>query len=157
MRASFYRILRRVGLMIDHMAMTDIRDVGARLRESGARHVISVACCALAIVVGIPCLGLGLLGVTVGIGDVSRQTNMKFGLQALEISFSALFPSVVWFWWLLGRRRRRRDPLKCEACGYDLRGSLESERCPECGKAFSPDEVSQAVAMLEQDERADSP
>lgn len=27
-------------------------------------------------------------------------------------------------------------PGTCHKCGYDLRGSLEFSRCPECGKAF---------------------
>ena len=33
-------------------------------------------------------------------------------------------------------RRRLRAPLSrfCPYCGYDLRGSLGSERCPECGE-----------------------
>ena len=33
-----------------------------------------------------------------------------------------------------GRRgRQRRDGLRCAECGYDLRASVLSERCPECG------------------------
>ncbi len=30
----------------------------------------------------------------------------------------------------------RRNPLLCRTCGYDLRGSLEAGRCPECGLTF---------------------
>lgn len=39
------------------------------------------------------------------------------------------------------------EPLSthCENCGYDLRGSLEAARCPECGAAFKPDRVRAAV------------
>ena len=34
------------------------------------------------------------------------------------------------------RRRRRRKGGLCLRCGYDLRGSLEAGRCPECGTGF---------------------
>ena len=30
------------------------------------------------------------------------------------------------------------DPTSCTSCGYDLRGSVESARCPECGEPFDP-------------------
>ena len=35
------------------------------------------------------------------------------------------------------RRTYRRSRLLCEACAYDLRGSREAGKCPECGKRFS--------------------
>jgi hypothetical protein len=36
--------------------------------------------------------------------------------------------------WLLTRwRGRQRSFYECSCCGYDLRGSLEVGRCPECG------------------------
>lgn len=34
------------------------------------------------------------------------------------------------------------EPGCCHTCGYDLRGSLKSERCPECGRPFDRDEMS---------------
>lgn len=37
----------------------------------------------------------------------------------------------------------------CHACGYDLRGSLASGRCPECGTTFDAEEVRSAVAGQE--------
>jgi hypothetical protein len=33
-------------------------------------------------------------------------------------------------------RRRRRERGLCAQCGYDLRGSKDSGRCPECGTGF---------------------
>lgn len=35
--------------------------------------------------------------------------------------------------WLWRIDRRRAVPGHCLECGYDLRGSIGSERCPECG------------------------
>lgn len=32
--------------------------------------------------------------------------------------------------------RRNKPPLICQQCGYDLRGSLDTGRCPECGTIF---------------------
>lgn len=33
-----------------------------------------------------------------------------------------------------------RQPGRCESCNYDLRGSLNSARCPECGTKLAPTE-----------------
>ena len=38
------------------------------------------------------------------------------------------------------RRLRRKLSGRCLACGYDLRGLAEM-RCPECGRAFTFEEV----------------
>ena len=46
----------------------------------------------------------------------------------------ALYPGVFVNNWL--RRRHRRKHGLCLRCGYDLRGSLEAGRCPECGTGF---------------------
>ena len=55
-----------------------------------------------------------------------------------------------WWWWVvfaffvLGARALRFarhasfSVLSCPTCGYDLRGSIESEQCPECGTAITP-------------------
>ncbi len=43
---------------------------------------------------------------------------------------------IAWLFVQVGRTvraQRRRGVLQCTTCGYDLRASLFSERCPECG------------------------
>ena len=57
------------------------------------------------------------------------------------ISFGVL-GGLQWYW-IVGRitRRREPEPHKCTGCGYDLRGSLESGRCPECGSVFDADAI----------------
>jgi hypothetical protein len=50
------------------------------------------------------------------------------------VGFWALGPAV--FLLPLGRRRKRHAQGRCEACGYDLRGTPGTERCPECGAGW---------------------
>lgn len=37
---------------------------------------------------------------------------------------------------LLARRRKRWYEGRCDACGYDMRGTPAAERCPECGAGW---------------------
>ena len=37
---------------------------------------------------------------------------------------------------------RHDEPGRCRICGYDLRGSVEAKRCPECGCRFDPHHLS---------------
>jgi hypothetical protein len=69
---------------------------------------------------------------------VRRKTDCYCGegtLWTLTICWGigglALGPAV----WLipLARRRKRWYGGQCAACGYDMRGSMGAERCPECG------------------------
>src|SRR5262249_35833512 len=39
---------------------------------------------------------------------------------------------------LLARRRKRWYDGRCEVCGYDMRGTMTAERCPECGTGWRP-------------------
>ena len=36
--------------------------------------------------------------------------------------------------------KKDRPPNLCRGCGYDLRGSVESERCPECGSEIDAEQ-----------------
>lgn len=42
---------------------------------------------------------------------------------------------------MLYKPRGRGITISCNSCGYDLRGSLKSGICPECGKAFDAREL----------------
>lgn len=39
---------------------------------------------------------------------------------------------------LLAKRRKRWYAGHCDACGYDMRGCMKAERCPECGCGWKP-------------------
>ena len=68
------------------------------------------------------------------------------------ISFG-VFGGLQWYWivgWIT--RRREPEPHKCAGCGYDLRGSLESGRCPECGSAFDADAITESKLKRTQPE-----
>jgi hypothetical protein len=39
---------------------------------------------------------------------------------------------------LLARRRKRWYAGWCEVCGYDMRGTMSADRCPECGTGWRP-------------------
>lgn len=41
----------------------------------------------------------------------------------------------------LRRRLRAADYLLCWQCGYDLSGTDQQPRCPECGREFDPDSL----------------
>lgn len=43
------------------------------------------------------------------------------------------------------------DPTRCVHCGYDLRGSLESGRCPECGERFLAGVACDALRSVEEE------
>ncbi len=58
-------------------------------------------------------------------------------------------------YWIVGRitRQNEPEPHKCAGCGYDLRGSLESGRCPECGSAFDADAITDSKLERAQPEK----
>jgi hypothetical protein len=79
-------------------------------------------------------------------GAVASVSRRPMAVAANGIVLSVLLPIGVWVVLaplhlagllarlrLDARRADRRLRGRCEACGYDLRGSLRSARCPECG------------------------
>ena len=61
-------------------------------------------------------------------GDISRAVVVPMWLVTL-----ALLPVPLVAATRIVRTRRRRKLGRCARCGYDLRGSRDSGRCPECG------------------------
>ena len=49
--------------------------------------------------------------------------------------------------WLYFNRERMASKGRCLACGYDLHG-LSQMRCPECGRAFTLEEVKATAEEL---------
>jgi hypothetical protein len=72
-----------------------------------------------------------------------RATWAGYGMPPwLVVLAFLLYPM---FWILVPRRRVRRRAKRralglCESCGYDLRGSADAGRCPECGSGFTDDQ-----------------
>ncbi len=68
----------------------------------------------------------------------------------LGILFFAVFvgvPLALILWLLIHAARRATICVgQCRDCDYDLRGSLASGRCPECGRPFRVDGNGNAVS-----------
>lgn len=63
------------------------------------------------------------------------DTGTFFALNLLgTVGIFALGPAV--FLPILSRRRKRWYEGRCEACGYDMRGTPGAPRCPECGAGW---------------------
>jgi hypothetical protein len=67
---------------------------------------------------------------------VTSALGMPGGVHVLLVVAPPLLPAALT---LFGNLRMQRDFERrargwCVGCGYDLRGSFESERCPECGR-----------------------
>jgi len=84
-------------------------------------------------------LGWMTLLVLYGVDDLIQSTFVQYTLVAAA-SF-AVFGGVQWYmivrlvFWACAHRD---EVPECRHCGYDLRGSLEVGRCPECGTPFDP-------------------
>ena len=73
-----------------------------------------------------------LLGFQFALLKAPCGSLMNFAMPYWFLTGIAVVPPVGWA--VLRRRRRRRERSGlCLRCGYDLRGSADSGRCPECG------------------------
>ena len=81
-----------------------------------------------------------LLIYVIDVLDVSIPSFVEYVVLP-AIIFGTL-GGLQWYW-IVGWITRQNDPEphECAGCGYDLRGSLESGRCPECGSAFTADAI----------------
>ncbi|MCL4221997.1 MAG: hypothetical protein KJZ65_11590 [Phycisphaerales bacterium] len=57
-------------------------------------------------------------------------------IALVPLGFVALGPMI--FLVAASKRRKRYAAGCCEICGYDMRGHLKAERCPECGVGWKP-------------------
>ena len=74
--------------------------------------------------------------------DVWRVSVPLWLLAALLGAWPAIrLPRMFWRWWR-AFRRRRASTLVCHRCRYDLRGSMGSTTCPECGAIIAPTSTS---------------
>jgi hypothetical protein len=81
-------------------------------------------------------------------GATARASQVEIQAKAWRLALaSAILPGLVGVRTVqrkLEARRRSREGC-CKQCGYDLRGSIESERCPECGLTFAAAAVAAAA------------
>ncbi len=65
-------------------------------------------------------------------------------MRIRHVAFPLWVPLILLSIWpvfcIIDRVRFRFPPGHCRACGYDLRGSMESKTCPECGEAIHKQE-----------------
>lgn len=63
----------------------------------------------------------------------------------VSLYYPLVIAAVLPGWWLWRMGRRRRPAGCCPGCGYDLRGSAGSGRCPECGLAVKRPAVDPSI------------
>ena len=71
-------------------------------------------------------------------GNISRVTvGLHYFWAAVISAFSGSLAAVLW--WTMVHYKKKISPIfECSKCGYDLRGSLDSVQCPECGCYMKP-------------------
>lgn len=73
------------------------------------------------------------------------MTELLIGALFLGVFVGVPLALVIWLVVYAGRRATIYIG-ECRACHYDLRGSLESGRCPECGRPFRINQNGDAVS-----------
>jgi hypothetical protein len=70
--------------------------------------------------------------------DELRRARIRAAAPwALSLVAAVLLGLTGRFWFIRTKRRARLAQGRCAACAYDLRGSKDSGRCPECGSPVS--------------------
>ncbi len=68
-----------------------------------------------------------------GQANVSRAESIRGGVSCAVVGLVFVVIACAYVVWL---RRLKVRAGCCGRCGYDLRGSANSGRCPECGRPF---------------------
>ena len=79
---------------------------------------------------------LGSAALTELVASTSTEYRVLMGFAlgaAIGIGIVAIVMAVAILCWPLEPDLPQHN---CQYCGYDLRGSFHSRRCPECGRAF---------------------
>lgn len=84
------------------------------------------------------------------IGESTGLTALTVLLQGCFLNAGLLITLALFYshyaWHDKRRNAHAARTTTCLACGYDLRGSLDFGRCPECGTAFAPAPTQGAAA-----------
>ena len=73
--------------------------------------------------------GYAPLRLTAGPNAALRSAKVRARPVLVFAAYSLLRVRVLW------QKRQRKKLGLCLTCGYDLRGTTEADRCPECGTA----------------------
>ena len=85
-------------------------------------------------------VGLAVIYVVMGETDLLR-VPLTAGVVAAVVMLVVAVALAEVIYLALRQSPPARDSRHCHTCGYDLRGSIEAARCPECGAPFDPAEL----------------
>lgn len=74
------------------------------------RDFVTLALILLSVLVGLPCLALGIAGLAGSLADASYAENVRFAIPYLVVAAGALAPAIWWF--SSARAKFRREPSK---------------------------------------------
>ncbi len=74
------------------------------------KNFATLALIQLSVLLGLPCLALGIAGLAGWLADASYAENVRFAIPYLAIAAGALAPAIWWF--SSARAKFRREPSK---------------------------------------------